>query len=395
VSLSDNELLLAELENEDIKHLLPEFCRTEAAMTEIRRLLNPIQHEGRTVPYGFIFAKMKNRVEQLPVRRRLIQRKNLEPEVVRRLADGLRSFVTYVKPERFLGLLCCHDALTDDAQLVEMASYLGGMVGRVDIHTCTSLYLGTGIVTCENRQWLFKPAAQSILGAATQCVPQADKAIFRKLLDFCYYELSPAKIGATIVWLLRKPAPSEMQKMEPQIALKPYELTLVTCNDTTVIKHLLSNTDGPLILDEATNAIGAAAHLKYSKKSERIIDAVEGTRHTSARRFSYDVSIAVVFVVSSDGPVSVFSDGAKIGHLAVLPAADRAARLIRMAPEKRQDVSHSSYRAICSHCRKTSAVEEVVILGWKDREETYCDVCGNQIYSSMCFQLESHILKKL
>ena len=395
--LSDYKLLLAELENSGVVRLLPEFCKTEAALAEMRRLLNPIRHEGHSVPYGFIFAKTKGCVERLTAGSRLIQQKNLTLEVARRLADGLHAFVTYVKMDRFLGLLCVDPPLVDETQLVEMALNLEGMVCRADTRACTSLYLSSGIATCENRQWLLKPHVQSILQAVTQCVPQADQGTFRKLLEFCHYKLSPARIGTTIVWCLREPTRSEMQKMKPQIDLQPYDLNVTVENDAAVITHLLSNADGALILNEATQAIGAAAHLHYSKKSERLIRATEGTRHTSARRFSYDMPKVVVFVVSSDGPVSVFSDGVKIGYLATLPfpAAAVAAGLKKMVPEKKQDVSHSSYRITCTHCGKTSAVEEIVIIGWKEREETNCKLCGTELYSSMCFQLGSHVLKVL
>jgi ribosomal protein L37E len=79
----------------------------------------------------------------------------------------------------------------------------------------------------------------------------------------------------------------------------------------------------------------------------------------------------------------------------VLPAADVAAGLKKVVPQKKRDVSHSSYRIGCRRCGKTSTVEEVVVLGWKEMEETYCKLCGTQLYASMCFELGSHILKVL
>jgi hypothetical protein len=346
VSLSDDQLLLAELENSGVARFLPDVCKTEAALAEMRRLLNPIRHEGHIVPYGFIFANTKNCVEQLMASRRLIQQKNLTPEVARRLADGFHAFVTYVRADRFLGLLCFDPPLIDEARLVEVALDLKGMICRVDTRACVSLYLGAGIASCENRQWSLKPHVQSILEAVTQCVPRADKITLRKLLEFCYYKLSPSRIGATIVWCLREPTRGEMQKMRPQVNLQPYDLDLTVSNDAAVITHLLSNTDGALIVDEATKALGATAHLQYSRKSERLIKATEGTRHTSARRFSYDVPKVVVFVVSSDGPVSVFSDRVKVGYLAVLPTADVAAGLKKVVPQKKRDVSRRRRRSL-------------------------------------------------
>jgi len=49
------------------------------------------------------------------------------------------------------------------------------------------------------------------------------------------------------------------------------------------------------------------SQLKYSEASKRL-EARAGTRHTSAQRFSYDFAKGIIFVVSSDGPVTVFSD---------------------------------------------------------------------------------------
>jgi len=56
---------------------------------------------------------------------------------------------------------------------------------------------------------------------------------------------------------------------------------------------------------------------KYSEASKRLIEARAGTRHTSAQRFSYDFAKGIIFVVSSDGPVTVFSDGMSVTDLEV------------------------------------------------------------------------------
>jgi hypothetical protein len=40
-----------------------------------------------------------------------------------------------------------------------------------------------------------------------------------------------------------------------------------------------------------------------------------GTRHTSAARHTYDCPDVLAFVVSIDGPVTVFSDGLRIAQL--------------------------------------------------------------------------------
>jgi DNA integrity scanning protein DisA with diadenylate cyclase activity len=48
---------------------------------------------------------------------------------------------------------------------------------------------------------------------------------------------------------------------------------------------------------------------------EQAVAAMKGTRHTSAARHTYDCPDVLAFVVSADGPVTVFSDGQRIADL--------------------------------------------------------------------------------
>jgi hypothetical protein len=54
--------------------------------------------------------------------------------------------------------------------------------------------------------------------------------------------------------------------------------------------------------------------LVASPASEFEVEAFRGTRHTSARRYSYDDPSAVVVVVSEQGPVTVLRAGRIIGR---------------------------------------------------------------------------------
>ena len=49
-----------------------------------------------------------------------------------------------------------------------------------------------------------------------------------------------------------------------------------------------------------------------TSEHSRALDPIGGTRHTSALRFSADEPGALVFVVSSNGPLSVFRHGARL-----------------------------------------------------------------------------------
>jgi len=82
-----------------------------------------------------------------------------------------------------------------------------------------------------------------------------------------------------------------------------------------VLRHLLTYTDGAVILDAQTSdRCGSATKILWKQAS---IEARAGTRHTSAQRFSYDFAKGIIFVVSSDGPVTVFSDGMSVTDLEV------------------------------------------------------------------------------
>ena len=55
--------------------------------------------------------------------------------------------------------------------------------------------------------------------------------------------------------------------------------------------------------------------LRPTRQSEQAVPATKGTRHTSAARHTYDCPDMLAFVVSTDGPVTVFSDGQRIADL--------------------------------------------------------------------------------
>ena len=56
---------------------------------------------------------------------------------------------------------------------------------------------------------------------------------------------------------------------------------------------------------------------------------MRGTRHTSAARHTFDCPDVLAFVVSADGPVTVFSDGQRIADLKLRdPFAAKTAQTI-------------------------------------------------------------------
>ena len=92
-----------------------------------------------------------------------------------------------------------------------------------------------------------------------------------------------------------------------------------------------------------------------SSASEIEIDPFRGTRHTSARRYSFDDPTAIVVVVSEQGPVTVLRAGQIIGRSPVVPglvAGGRGADPGVSAPSAAPTSTDRDYRHV--RCRKRS-----------------------------------------
>jgi hypothetical protein len=128
-------------------------------------------------------------------------------------------------------------------------------------------------------------------------------------------------------------------------------------------------------LDRAVvvEATGTVTHLNVglvpSPESIATVPAVRGTRHTSARRFSFDEPRAIVAVVSQDGGVTVYSDGAAIGLVQMTPT--------RSAGDDRAAEPHGEHIVRCALCHRAIVMESV------ERNDgggqSVCPVCGNPI----------------
>jgi DNA integrity scanning protein DisA with diadenylate cyclase activity len=65
------------------------------------------------------------------------------------------------------------------------------------------------------------------------------------------------------------------------------------------------------------------------------VPAIKGTRHTSAARHTYDCPDMLAFVVSTDGPVTVFCDGQRIADLKRVAFHKTIATIDGLAAERR------------------------------------------------------------
>ena len=92
---------------------------------------------------------------------------------------------------------------------------------------------------------------------------------------------------------------------------------------------MLSQVDGAAVFDASGTLRQLGVLLVASPASESEVDPFRGTRHTSARRYSFDDPTAILVVVSEQGPVTVLRAGQIIGRSPVVAGARRAPTLRR------------------------------------------------------------------
>jgi len=222
-------------------------------------------------------------------------------------------------------------------------------------------------------------------------VPQGDDRVLEQLVTLAVHVLSPAHTGASLIWWL---IPPELDVYAKKIDLQPLRLR-VEAGYFSAVQHLLNQHDGATIISPTGEILATGVQLQSSDKARLLIPETRGTRHTSARRYSFDEARVVVVTVSQDGPVSVFSDGVQLGEVRPYSAHDDEQSLIDAIPEKRGQTYADQDEVVCSNCGKTMRIETLVVAGWKEREEAYCQVCREQVASRMCFKIETFIMKRI
>lgn len=361
-------------------------------LEELDHALRPHIHEGSLPNFGAFLTDVQPELKGWS----LITMPESDLELGRKLADGIRSF-TLLVGGKFVGVATSDTGGMDEASLVRLIQrdLRNGAIITADARGVVRIVYPAGVAIHQNRRWREKPMVNTVVSRASDFLAHKSMTKFEEILFFAYHALSPRHIGATIVWCLQTPTTDEAAAMIPAVDLTPLGLNVANNAHRSMLRHLLCQTDGATIMAEDGSVTGTGAQLKSSEQSMKYIAASTGTRHTSARRFSFDCASTIVVTVSADGPVTVFSDGVNVIELSFRSADASAKALGNFVPEKRHDIVPSSWTETCSNCGKTSVIEEVVIYGWKDREEAHCPICRAEIASSMCFTISAHVIKRL
>jgi hypothetical protein len=187
------------------------------------------------------------------------------------------------------------------------------------------------------------------------------------LLDLGVHWLSSGRVGATLVW---HPAPGPLDGVDREAAIAAPGLQLRARAHRSAWLSLLAQLDRAVVVDAAGALVEVGVTLGASVDAEATVPPLGGTRHTSARRFSYDHRHVVVMVVSEDGPVSVFSGGAEVG--------EATADTCRSTPDLLRDEPDPETGRVetCPHCRRRLHLVVADFPAWSGGPDAVtCPVC--------------------
>lgn len=280
-------------------------------LDEIRHALHPPVHERRVPSMGTIVdpqahRKLWEQVTDLEIVERPVSDQPLG--WARRFADGFSSWlvhrsegpdswVVFDRPsgsERDLGVI----AEAFDATVVQR--HPTGTVRIVN---------ADGVWRWERFDWHHEPNIDSWVHGLTEREVHGDPRVVRALLDFAVHDLGALGIGAILIY---RPAAEPGPQVEARLPLPP-SLDISRPLSLAPLRHALAQVDGATVFDASGTMRHIGVRLVPSMEAERSVPAMRGTRHTSARRYSFDDPLSTVVVVSEDGPVTVMRNGEVLG----------------------------------------------------------------------------------
>ena len=293
-----------------LKDLEPEIA------AELARCFEPVIHEQDIRPYGAIVARESPNVEQLG---RLLPTAGLRDDVIHSLADGRQTLTVVVKGQR-PELLLLNEPMDTEQDFASHAVWVDGVIVANDSRGIVRIVTDSSITVVQGRRWMTRDLVYEAADDIMQFVPGADARVVRKLLELTHHRISPARIGATILYRLGESG-STVKGRDAGIAVGKVGISVLDDAEQPLFVHLARYHDGALLVGREGRLEAVNVIIRPSVASERAVASTKGTRHTSAARHSYDCADVLAFVVSTDGPVTVFSAGQRIADLKKLRRA--------------------------------------------------------------------------
>ncbi len=279
----------------------------ELAIVETAYALRPRAHERRIPSYGAVIEPSSDPATWEAATLLQVQRRPVGDSSVastRRYADGMVSWLIrridgndeWIVLDRPAG---------SERDLVVLSTALDGVVVQRHPAGFVRIVGQFGVLRWAGLGWHHEPLVANWVQTLPVAVDDDRRALFQRTLEFAVHDLGARGIGATLVV---RPDPTRNGVVEPRLGVPP-PLQIDNPLDLAPLRHALAQLDGAALFDETGVLRQIGVHLGSTPEASLEVDGFRGTRHTSARRYSYDDPGALVIVVSEDGPVTVFSAG--------------------------------------------------------------------------------------
>jgi hypothetical protein len=281
----------------------------ELLLAELDYARHPHAHEGVAPRYGALLATPEALRRQPPESLEQLDISDIPLGVARRLADGRSSFVARLVggPDR---LICFDRTREYESSAVHLTVGTGALVVQRLGRGWVRLTTPKGVAIWDGIHWSTKPLSMDLATRVAAHAPTADPIVLANILELCTHWLSAGRVGATLVWRLDGD-PHELGHLNVATAVEIPSLDLTRRTHFAALLNAPSQYDRAALVDQAGIVTTVGVHLRSSELS-RAIPPYGGTRHTSALRFTADEPTAIAFVVSSNGPLSVFVRGARL-----------------------------------------------------------------------------------
>lgn len=303
--------LADELVDEGVGFLLDEVDR-DVVLEELDYVLRPPVHERRIPSYGAIIdpdtpPDAWTRDTLLTAERR--RTADYGDAEVRRFADGISSFA--IRLGGGVDELVVFDrSAGSERDLVVLAAASGGLIIQRHPAGVVRAVGPHGVVRHDVTGWHHEPPLGGLLEEVPGCTRGGAMTVLGRILDFAVHDLGARGIGS---FLIMHPSGNLTVSHEQRLPVPP-ALQIDRPHDLAPLRHAIAQTDGATVFDKTGTLRQMGIRVVPSRAAEDAVRPLGGTRHTSARRFSYDETDAVVITVSDDGPVTVFRAGEIIGH---------------------------------------------------------------------------------
>jgi hypothetical protein len=293
----------------------------ELLIEEIDHALRPVVHERRVASGGSIVEPMSDPATwgtraQLEMTSGPVDQPLTD---ARRFADGLSSWIVR-RTDGTNEWMVFDRPAGSERDLVVLANAFGATI--VQRHPTGSVRVvgGFGVLRWQGFVWHHEPPVASWFDTVTASSDHGDPEVLEALLEFAVHDLGSRGIGALLIY---RPDAEPGPRVEERLPTPP-PLRIRRAAHLAPLRHALAQVDGAAIFDAGGVLRRLGVRLVPSNDAEATVEALGGTRHTSARRYSYDDPRATVIAVSEDGPVSVLRNADLLGRSYTGEDADRS-----------------------------------------------------------------------